>query len=318
MNRSCTMQERVEQYVSARRKLGYQMRVEGRELLRFAQFADEHGHRGPLNTEIALRWARAAQDCSSLYQARRLEVVRCLARHLSALEPGTEVPPKGLLGAAHRRTQPYVYAKQEIVALIRAAATLGPNGGLRPKSYAALIGLMACTGLRLCEALRLECGHVDTKSNLLTIRQSKFRKSRLVPLHPSASRMLRTYAAFRERYLGDARCSRFLVSERGTALKPSVVDWTFSNLRSIAGVKSSDGHREPRLYDLRHTFACRRLLLWYRQGLDVNQRINWLSTYLGHARVTDTYWYLSGVPELMSIAAGRFERFATREVGGTS
>ena len=318
MNGTPTMQERVEQYVSARRKLGYQMRVEGRELLRFARFADGLGHRGPLSTEIALRWARTAQDCSSLYQARRLEVVRCLARHLSAVEPDTEIPPKGLLGPAHRRTQPHLYGPQEIPALMRAAAALGPKDGLRPKSYGTLIGLMACTGLRLCEALHLECADVDTKGNLLAIRQSKYRKSRLVPLHSSASRMLHTYATFRERYIGNARCSRFLVSERGTALKPSVVHWTFSGLRRLSGVESLDGCREPRLYDLRHTFACRRLLQWYREGRDVNQRISWLSTYLGHARVTDTYWYLSGVPELMSLAAGRFERFATREAGGTS
>jgi hypothetical protein len=121
MNECRTMQKRVEQYVSARRKLGYQMRVQGRELLRFARFADELGHRGPLSTEIALRWAREAQGCSSLHQARRLEDVRCLARHLSALEPGTEIPPKGLLGAAHRRTQPHIYAPKEITALIKAS-----------------------------------------------------------------------------------------------------------------------------------------------------------------------------------------------------
>lgn len=127
MNESCTMQKRVEQYVSARRKLGYQMSVQGRELLRFARFADELGHRGPLSTEIALRWARAAQDCSSLYQARRLEVVRCLARHLSALEPGTEVPPKGLLRPAHRRTQPHIYSPQEISALMKAARDTRPE-----------------------------------------------------------------------------------------------------------------------------------------------------------------------------------------------
>jgi len=318
MKGSCTMQERVEQYVSARRKLGYQMSVEGRELLRFARFADELDYRGPLSTEIALKWARAAHDCSSLYQARRLEVVRCLARYLSAIEPGTEIPPKGLLGSAHRRTQPHIYRPQEIAALMKAAATLDPKDGLRPMSYGTLIGLMACTGLRLCEALRLDCGDVDSKGDLLSIRQSKFRKSRLVPLHPSASRMLYRYATFRDRYICNPRCSRFLVSERGTALKPSVVHWTFSGLRRIAGVASSEGRREPRLYDLRHTFACRRLLQWYGEGRDVNQCINWLSTYLGHARVTDTYWYLSGVPELMSLAADRFERFAAREAGGRS
>ena len=200
---------------------------------------------------------------------------------------------------------------------MKVAATLGPKEGLRPKSYGTLIGLLACTGLRLCEALHLECCDVDTNGNLLTIRQSKYRKSRLVPLHPSASRMLHTYATFRDHYLGNVRSSHFLVSEHGTALKPSVVHWTFSGLRRLSGVESLNGRREPRLYDLRHTFACRRLLEWYREGRDVNQCINWLSTYLGHARVTDTYWYLSGVPELMSIAAGRFERFATHEAGGT-
>ena len=238
MNGHGTMLNRVKLYVAVRQSLGYQIRVQRTELLRFARFADQCGHRGPLTTELALRWARTAQGSTRMYQARRVEDVRCLARFLAAREPGTEIPPRGILGPSHRRTQPHIYARQEIAALMESARTLAPQDGLRPRSYAALIGLLASTGLRVCEALNLERADVNTDARLITVRQTKFRKSRVVPLHPSASRMLLRYAVFRDRYLKGIRCSRFLVSEKGSPLKPSVVNWTFSTLRRLAGLSS--------------------------------------------------------------------------------
>jgi integrase len=315
-NQPTTMLARVERYLSTRRKLGYELRVEGKELIRFAHYADSHGHRGPVNTKVALNWASSAQGCTRRYQARRLESVRCLARYLAVFEPHTEIPPKGLLGPAHRRIQPHIYTPQEVAALLRAAATLQPREGIRPRTYVTLLGLVACTGLRLCEALRLDRQDVDIAEGILTVRKSKFRKSRLVPLHPTASCALQEYATFRDRYLPGVGCTRFLLSQRGTALMPSVVHWTFCGLRQKAGLESSGQQRAPRIYDLRHTFACRRLLEWYREGRDVNHLVPSLATYLGHVKVTDTYWYLTGVPELMSIAGRRFEQFACSTAGG--
>ena len=153
MIRGKTMFTKVACYLAFRRGLGYQLRIEGRLLEQFARYADASGHRGPLTTELALRWASLPREADRLYAARRLEIVRCFARHLAAVEPGTQVPPRHLLGPAHRRTSPFIYSDSEVVALMAAAGRLGPVGKLRPRTYATLIGLLACAGFRIAEVL---------------------------------------------------------------------------------------------------------------------------------------------------------------------
>lgn len=314
-----TMLDRVEEYLAYRRALGYRLAAEGQLLRSFAQFADGEGHAGPVTVEIALRWARLPERADRLYQARRLEGVRTLARHLAAREPGTEVPPRGLLGPAHARRPPFIYTEADVAALLASARALAPAGGLRPLTYTALIGLLACTGLRIGEALALLDGDIDHASGVLTVRQAKFHKSRLVPLHPTAAEPLRAYAAERDRRHSGPRGGRFFLSEAGRPLAYTTVRHAFHWLlrHALPGVAPA-GRVRPRLHDLRHTFACRRLLAWYRDGTDVDRAIDRLSAYLGHAKVTDTYWYLTGVPELMALAAGRFERFAAPTPGGAS
>lgn len=183
-----SMVTRVEAYLVARRKLGFQLRIEGSELLRFARYADSSGHMGSVTTDLALRWAQEATSATALYRARRLEVVGCFAKHQAAFDPGTEVPPKGLLGPAHRRTQPYIFDPVEIRKLMSAAARLSPRDGLRGPTYGVLIGLLACTGLRISEALQLQRADVDLHAGVLTIRLTKFKKSRLVPIHASTQK----------------------------------------------------------------------------------------------------------------------------------
>ena len=305
-----TMAYRVEEYLAYRRALGYQVRIAGQMLRSFARHADESGHRGPLTTELALRWARLPEQAARLYQARRLEVVRTLAKYLAAREPGTEVPPRGLLGPAHARRPAFIYSAADIAALVKAAQALTPADGLRPRTYAALIGLLACTGLRIAEALALRAGDIDWGTGVLTVRQTKFHKSRLVPLHASAIGPLRDYAVAR-----DGRCpsrpdTPFFVSDAGRPLPYGTVRHTFHLLlRQALPGAAPVGRVRPRLHDLRHTFACRRLLAWYRDGTDIDRAIDQLSAYLGHAKVTDTYWYLTGLPELLEWAGRRFEQF---------
>jgi integrase len=311
-----TMTDRVDEYLAYRRALGYQIRVEGRLLQSFARFADASGHRGPLTVELALRWARLPEHAARLYQARRLEVVRTLAKYLAPREPGTEVPARGLLGPAHARKPPFIYSEADIVALIAAARALAPDDGLRPRTYAALIGLLACTGLRIHEALSLKTSDVDLDAGVLTVRQTKFRKSRLVPLHASAVGALRGYAMARQAYCRGIPDAPFFVSDAGRSLAYSTVRQTFHQLLRRAMPEATPPDRiRPRLHDMRHTFACRCLLAWYRDGTKIDQAIDQLSAYLGHARVTDTYWYLTGVPELLALAGQRFEQFATDPLG---
>jgi integrase len=282
----------------------------------FARFGDESGHRGPLSTEIALRWARLPEQATRRYQARRLELVRGLAEYLAPREPGTEVPPRGLLGSSRSCRRAFIFSEAETVGLIEAARSLAPADGLRPRAYATLIGLMACTGLRITEALTLQAGDVDLDAGVLTVRQTKFHKSRLVPLHPSATRSLRDYAAARARHRPAPRDTTFFVSDAGRRLPYGTVRQTFHRLlRGTMPGAASTGRARPRLHDLRHTFACRRLMAWYRDGTDIDRAIDRLSAYLGHAKVTDTYWYLTGIPELLALGR-RFEQFAAPAQGG--
>ncbi len=268
----------------------------------FARFADHSGHRGPLTKALAIRWAALPKACDPLYRARRWEVVRVLAKHLVISEPRTEMPPRHFFGPAHRRPDPYVYSPKEIQALLVRARRL--PGSLRGQTYYTLIGLWACTGLRISEALRLTPEEVDLVEGVLTIRESKFRKTRLVPLHATVIRPLQDYARKRERLFPLAKT--FFASERGAPLAYRTGGNTFSRLRPGIG---NGGRRPPRLHDLRHAFTCRVLLGWQKSPKGATGRVAILSRYLGQARVTDTYWHLNALPELMAHAARAFARY---------
>lgn len=303
------MHDRVEAYLNARRSLGYKLKVEGQELARFARFAENRRHQQPLTVGLAIAWANSSRRGSALYGARRLEIIRGLAKYCFLFEPETEVPLPGLLGPAHRRVTPYIYAKQEIDDLLAAAAHLAPTDGLRPITMRCFLGLLAATGMRVSEALHLSRADVDFQRAVLTVRETKFRKSRYVPLHPTAVEALNEYTHLRDRHFPLVQCTAFFLDDGGRELQYRQALHAFQVLRKQLGWKSREG-RYPRLYDLRHTFACRRLLACYKDGSDVGATLPLLSTYLGHGKVTDTYWYLTGIPALMAIAGERFERLA--------
>jgi integrase len=305
-----TMIALAEEYLAYRRDMGVQMRVEGRALLRFARWADRSGHVGPVTTDLALQWAWLPGECTRASRAYNLDIVRRFAKHRAIFDAQTEIPPAGLLGPAYRRTAPHIYSKNQIVQILAMAKTLSPSQGLRPRTYYTLFGLLACTGLRVSEAIALSKHNVDLQRGVLIILQSKCHQSRLVPLHPSAIPVLRQYASFRDRYHTATLSQAFFLSERGMPLTTGGVRAAFRKIRQKSGWRVSPTGRLPRVHDLRHTFACRRLLGWYKTGVNVDQAILSLSTYLGHKEVTDTYWYLTGTPELMSLAAGRLAEFA--------
>jgi integrase len=313
-----TMVRLVEEYLAARRALGFALRIEGRQLHAFGRYADARHHRGPLTVELAVAWARSSPSSSPLTAPRRLEVVRSFAGYRAAFDPATEVPPLGLLGPAHRRVAPHIYTPREIEALVQAAARLTPVDGLRPRAFATLFSLLACTGMRVSEALALSLSDVDLAAGVLRIARTKFRKARFVPLHPSATRALRRYATARDRHLGRRLSGdAFFVLDDGTQLTYSRTRTAFLALRRGLGWTQPAGTgRLPRVHDLRHTFACTRLLHWHRDRVDVHAVLPALSTYLGHTKVSDTYWYLTGIPALMGLVAQRFDRFAHAPAGG--
>jgi integrase len=308
MSADRSLTSEVQEYLRDRRHLGFSLAREGSQLLAFARFAEARGYDGHLSEGLAKAWALHGQP-RRLTSARRLDSVRRFSKYRIQLDSRTEIPETGLFGPSTRRLTPHIYETCEIEALLSAAVRLPCPKGLRGATYATLLGLLAVAGLRLSEALSLQRPDVDLAQGVLTLERTKFHRSRLVPLHPSTTRALARYADLRDRvFPAPLEPRAFFLSTRGTRLCGRVVDSTFVQLRDQLRWKARGHHATPRVRDLRHTFICRRLIAWYQEGVDVDKAILALSTYVGHTQVTDTYWYVTGVPELMGLAAQRFER----------
>lgn len=310
MKRTATMVSQVEQYLALRRRLGFELRTAGAQLLAFARFADASGHRGPISLDLAVRWARSSERARPITWADRLGLLRPFAKYRLRFDAATQIPPLRLLGPGYCRLVPHIYTAGEIASLLQAANGLSPKEGLRPVTYQTLFGLIAATGLRVSEARSLTRADVDFTRGVLTARNTKFRKSRLVPLHRTSVRALKRYAEIRDRKVPLVHTAAFFVSDRGKPLDKRTVHYTFAKLRQHLGWVARGGHPAPRIHDLRHTFICQALLRGYRKRPAFEHDIAALSTYVGHAKVTDIYWYVTGIPELMALAARRFERFA--------
>jgi integrase/recombinase XerD len=240
--------------------------------------------------------------------ANRLGMVRRFAQHCSAIDPRTIVPPLDLLPYRYRRRAPYLYRDEQIARLLQAARRLPSATGLRSCTFTTLFGLYAATGMRCSEPLQLNCDDVDLVNGVLMIRGTKFGKSRYAPLHATTQRALQRYAACRDHLCDNPHSPSFFLSERGTRLSEWAVRWTFVKLSHEVGLRRSGDSRGPRLHDLRHRVAINTLLKWYRRGVDVERHLPELSTYLGHAHIADTYWYLTATPELLRYALQWVER----------
>lgn len=297
----------VEEYLTMRRSLGFKLRDMGYNLHHFVSFMEQQGA-SIITVELAIRWAQQPQGVQPAHWATRLSHVRSFARYWSAIDPRTEIPPMGLLPYRTKRATPYIYSDEEIEQLLNAAKNLPPLTGLRPWTYYTFFGLIAVTGMRISEIIHLECGDIDLDQMLLTVRLTKFNKSRLIPLDPSTVKKLKLYLQQRDRLCTRSPTSRFFLSNSGTPLTGYMVRWTFVKISRQIGLRKVGDSYGPRIHDLRHRFAVTTLLHWYRTGVDVEQRLPVLSTYLGHAHVTDTYWYLSAIPELLALTKDRLEK----------
>ncbi len=307
------LQKYVTQFLDERHRLGFQSRSMGHALRGLAAFVENLALAGPLTREVMAQWARQPSNDSvdPKTWARRLKILRPFTRWLRQFEPDTDIPDEAIFGSVGERMTPHIYSEQEIVDLLAAARQLQPSR--RGATDETLFGLLAATGLRLSEAVHLCQGDVDLKHGVLTVRQTKFAKSRQVPVHPTTLAALRRYREQCDRDLTAMEESPLFVGSRDRrhAHRPSPrqVDRIFQQLREQLGWVNRGAHAAPRLHDLRHTFVVRRILLWQAQGVDIDQRRLALSTYVGHAHVTDTDtdWSLSAVPELMAVAAECFE-----------
>jgi integrase len=288
-------------YLALRRSLGYKLERPARLLAEFVSYLEQRGA-GRVSVELALDWASLSNG-ESRWPAQRLGMVRGFARYLQALDPAAEVPPRGLLPGAEHRPAPYLYSPADITALMAAARGFGSP--LRAATLETLIGLLAVTGLRVAEVLRLDRGDVDFDRRLLMVRSSKLGKSRLVPLHPSTIKALQTYLARRDQLFPNPSTASLFISTTGSRLRAGNLRDAFLTLLDAASLRSRS--RRPRLGGFRHSMAVATLLGWYEQGDDVQAQLPLLSTYLGHLNPRSTYWYLQAAPELLAAAARRLQ-----------
>jgi integrase len=255
---------------------------------------------------LALKWAMHPPATRPTW-ALRFTDVRGFSRYLYGRNPRSEVLPMQVL-AFPSRAKPYLYTEIEIASLLEAALAIPPITALRRSTYHTLFGLLAVTGLRIGEALALKRQDADLEQGILTIRGTKFGKTRLVPIHPTTCEVLTRYASKRDAHINPARSDYFFVAERGGKLLHQYVWPVFIRLSRQIGLRAASARRGPRLHDFRHRFAVQTLVNWYRSGEPVEQLLPVLATYLGHVCVRDTYWYLSACPELMGHAVTRLEQ----------
>jgi len=291
-------------YLRLRRALGFSLARDEKLLAQFIAFLQDR-QTETVTVADTLAWVRLPAGASPGWLGLRMSVARGFVTYLHTLDENVQVPPPGLLPGRRRRAVPYLYSDADIAALLAQAERL--RTPLRTAAIQTLIGLLAVTGLRIGEAIGLDDTDVDAEAGLLTVRHAKGGKQRLVPLHPSTAAALAAYQRRRDQAFPRRADEALLVSSAGTRLLYYNVSQTFTTLTRRAGLRARSPSCRPRPHDLRHTFAVRTLLDWYRDGADIAARLPLLSTYLGHVEPANTYWYLQATPELMAEAARRLE-----------
>jgi integrase/recombinase XerD len=294
----------LREYIGLRRALGYKLRKHERRLSEFITFLEAR-RTDHITAKLAIDWATESSKGHKHSCFERLSFIRSFATYVSSMDARTEIPPTGTMRRPAIALRPYIYTREEIGRLMAAARNLFSPRKLRCHTYCHLIGLLATTGMRSGEAVRLANSDVNLAEGLITIRESKFGKSRVVPLHPTTVRALVAYRACRDAFLKRAEAFTFFISERRGPINS--LHQSFREIRRAAGLEKMRNGIRPRMHDLRHTFAVQTLLDWYRNGSDVERHLPILSTFLGHSHVENTYWYLSSTPELLGAACERLE-----------
>jgi integrase len=293
----------LEDYLRIRRSLGFKLEIDGKMLEQFIAFLERAGATR-ITTELALDWAKLPLNAHPYHWHKRLGMVRLFARYLATIDPQTEIPSKDLLPASRRRLAPYIYSPAEIAALMSAARTLSPRS--RAATIETLIGLIAATGLRLGEALRLDRADADLDDGVLRV-YGKHDKERELPLHASTVAALRAYVELRDGYWPQANTDALFLSRLGVRLSVAAAHDVFPQVIRAAGLEGRGHRARPRPHDLRHAFAVSTLLDWHQAGVEIDRQLPLLSTYLGHRDPSNTYWYLQATPELLALVAKRLD-----------
>lgn len=302
-----SLRHHLQEYLSIRRSLGYDLRTNERILRRFVEFVEAEN--APyVTTALFLRWQDGFGHAGRQTWAARLTMVRLFAQWLHGFDPGHEAPPRNLIPSRNRRVRPHIYNDQQIAAIIEASAKLPSIYGMRGLTCSTLFGLIAATGLRISEALNLDNDDVDLNAGVLRVRRGKNGRERLIPLAASVTTQLQSYAAERDRLL-KLTPKPFFVNCEGRRFGDCSARYNFALACQSIGLRAAQQYgrhgRGPRIHDLRHSFAAKTMIDWYRTGKDAAQEMIKLTTYLGHTNPENTYWYIEAVPELPELASDR-------------
>ena len=302
-----SIREALTEYIAMRRALGYKLRMPASGLSKFVSFLEDR-QASFITNSLALEWAQQPSTAQASLWSAKLGWVRGFALYRSASDNRTEIPPYSLLPHKTKRVRPYLYTDMEVQQLMQAALELEDTSELRRRTLYCVFGLLAVSGMRVNEVLKLKLSNIDFNAGVLTVEDAKFGKSRLVPLHASTMKNLSDYKVLRDEFLNTRPSQIFFINSRGHRLDDGTLRVIFYLLSRKVGLRKENAKNGPRLLDFRHRFAVRTMLNWYQNGEDVERRLPVLSTFLGHVHVSDTYWYLSAYPELMGAAVTRLEK----------
>ena len=301
-----SLQKGVEEYLALRCGLGFKLDKNKVILRKFVSYLKQK-RASHITIKDSLSFAKQCRTRPS-HWGTRLGIIRRFALYWRATDPRTEMPPLGLFPTKHDRAKPYIYSRKEISSIVQEALRLSSQLGLRSKTYSTLFALLAVTGMRISEVIALDDEDVDLNHEILNVRLTKFGKTRWVPIHRTTTDALKAYQRHRNRTVNRRKSTAFFVSENGARVTQWGIRYNFVLVSERVGLRKVTDSRGPRIHDMRHAFAVATLIRWYRQGLNVDEEIPLLSTFLGHAHPTDTYWYLSAAPELLGLAASRLEK----------
>ena len=301
----------LQRYLRIRRSLGYKLYTEERILKRFIFFMEQNKETH-INADIFLKWKQEFGKASKITWARRLGVIRVFASWLCSLDPLHEIPSQSLVPFCNNRIPPYIYSDSEIKKIIKAASLLQSKNGIREITYPAFFGLISVTGLRISEAISLNTQDVNLREGIITVHKGKNDNNRKLPITESTNNYLKEYARIRDRFLGQTP-EPFFVSDNGIRLTDCAVRYNFAVVSQMIGLRPERKDNKhgvgPRIHDLRHTFAVKVMVNWYKEGKNIDQEMIKLVTYLGHTKPANTYWYIEAVPELLALASQRVENY---------
>ena len=307
---------KLHSYLKIRRSLGSDLSTSKRVLKQFVSFLEKK-HETHITSDLFLQWKQVFGKASQSTWAFRLGMVRLFAFWLHSMDPLHEIPPQALIPSHYKRKQPYIYTDDEVRNIIETAGLLSSKNGFREITYPAFFGLVSVTGLRISEAISLNNKDVDLQSGIVRLNNGKNGKDRILPVTECTKNYLKEYSRKRDRLLGRIP-EPFFVSDEGIRLTDCAVRYNFAVIGKMIGLRTEQlFHKHgvgPRVHDLRHTFAVKVIMDWYKKGKNVDQEMLKLITYLGHQSPSHTYWYIEATPELLALASRRAENYVDEEV----